>query len=104
MRVWSSYTGVEMFQIPLENPGVALGFSNDTTSLVTCDSAGRISIWDISAMSTPVNYVEFDELTRISKFTSSGDLLIVSDANRVLDPERQRSIHSEITLARQSRP
>jgi len=83
VRVWSSYTGVEMLQIPLENHGVALGFSNDTKSLITCDSDGHISIWDISAMPTPVNYIEFDELTRISKFTSSGDSLIVSDANRV---------------------
>ncbi len=87
-RVWSAYTGVQMFQIPLETYGTALGFSEDNQRLVTCDGAGNIRIWDISGLNAPVNYIQFDELTRISKFTATGNTLIASDANRVwlLDP------------------
>jgi len=83
VRVWSSYTGVEMFQIPLKSYGTALGFSIDGNYLVSCDGDGNISIWDISAMSAPTGYIQFDKLTWISKFTPSGDSLIASDANRV---------------------
>lgn len=83
VRVWSSYTGVEMLQIPLEANGVAVGFGNDANYLVACDGNGSISIWDTSEMSSPVNYIEFDELTSISRFTSSGNSLVASDATQI---------------------
>ena len=89
VRVWSTYTGVEMFQIPLKASGSVLGFSNDNQRLVSSDGIGNISIWDISGMIAPLNYIQFDKLIWISKFTPSGNTLIAADANRVwtLNPE-----------------
>ena len=83
VRVWSVYTGVEVLQVPLETDGAVLGFSNDNQRLISSDGAGDISIWDLSGISAPVNYIQFDKLTWISKFAPSGDTLIASDANRV---------------------
>jgi WD40 repeat protein len=89
VRVWSAYSGVEMYQIPLRTFGTSLGFSNDDTRLITSDGNGRLGIWDISEMTAPVDFVEFDKLTWISKFTPSGDRVIVTEANRVwsLNPQ-----------------
>jgi WD40 repeat protein len=96
VRVWSAYTGVEMFQIPLETAGVALTFSNDNQRLVSGDANGNIDIWDISGMTTPTHYIQFDALTWISKFTASGNTLIASDANHVwlLNPRELSSPQS----------
>jgi WD40 repeat protein len=82
-RVWSAYTGVEMFQIPLDAAGTTLGFSKDSQHLISGDENGDIDIWDISGMIAPVKYVQFNELTWISKFAPSGNRLIAADANRV---------------------
>ena len=89
VRVWSTYTGVEMLQIPLETYGAVLGFSNDNKHLISSDGGGNISIWDLSGIAAPVNYIQFDKLTWISKFTPSGDRLIAAAANLVwlLNPE-----------------
>src|SRR6185503_19404779 len=89
VRVWSAYTGVELLQIPLETYGTVLGFSNDNKYLISSDGSGDISIWDLSGIIPPVNYIQFDTLTRISKFAPSRDTLIASDTSRVwlLDPE-----------------
>jgi len=89
VRVWSAYTGVEMLQIPLDTYGAVLGFSNDNKHLISSDGSGDIRIWDISGITAPVNYIQFDKLTWISKFAPSGDTLIASAANRVwlLNPE-----------------
>ena len=88
VRVWSVYTGVEVFQIPLETIGSLLAFSEDNNYLISSDMNGNISFWDISGMTAPLNFIQFDTLTWISKFTPSGNRLIASDANRVwvLDP------------------
>ncbi|MEO7839139.1 MAG: WD40 repeat domain-containing protein, partial [Anaerolineales bacterium] len=83
VRVWSVYTGVEVLQIPLETNGAVLGFSNDNKYLISSAGSGTISIWDLSGITAPVNFIQFDTLTRISKFTPAGDRLIASDANRV---------------------
>src|SRR6185503_7325268 len=89
VRVWSAYTGVELLEIPLETYGAVLGFSNDNKRLISSDGDGNIGIWDLSGIIAPVNYLQFDTLIRISKFTPSGDTLIASDTSRVwlLDPE-----------------
>lgn len=89
-RVWSAYTGVQMFEIPLSGAGVKVSFSSDDGRLVTSDENGEIGIWDISAMLAPAKYIQFSDLTRISKFTASGNTLVAADANRVwvLDPQR----------------
>ena len=83
VRVWSVLTGVEVFQIPLEIDGTELAFSDDNKYLITSDGSGNISIWDTSGMTAPLNSIQFDKLTWISKFTPSGDSLIAADANRI---------------------
>jgi len=89
VRMWSAYSGVEIYQIPLEASGSALIFSDDDQRLVSGDFDGNIAIWDISEIIVPTNYIQFDELARISKFAPSGNELIASAANRVwlLNPQ-----------------
>ena len=89
VRVWSVYTGVEVLQVPLDTYGALLGFTNDNQYLIASDGNGEISLWDLSQITAPVNYIQFDKLTWISKFTPSGERLIAASANLVwsLDPE-----------------
>jgi WD40 repeat protein len=100
-RVWSAFNGVEMFQIPLNGAGTKLRFSADNQLLISGDENGDIAIWDISGMSAPEKVIQFNELTWISKFTSTGTRLIASDANRVwlLNPG---SIPTRLRLASNS--
>ena len=83
VRVWSVLTGVEVFQIPLKIYGAELAFSDDNKYLITSDGSGNIGIWDTSGMTAPLNTIQFDKLTWISKFTASGNSLIAADANRI---------------------
>src|SRR5215207_6498365 len=89
VRVWSVYTGVEVLQVPLDTYGALLGFTNDNQHLIASDGNGEISIWDLSRITAPVNYIQFDKLTWISKFTPAGDRFVAASANLVwlLDPE-----------------
>ena len=89
VRIWSAYSGVEIYQIPLQSFGTSLGFNQDASGLVSGDGTGTLSIWDISDMVPPVDFAEFGKLTWVSKFTSSGERLIVTEANRVwsLNPQ-----------------
>ncbi len=82
-RVWSTYSGVEMYQIPLKAPGTTVAFSNDDHTLITGDTAGHLDLWDISGLTGPLGYTEMSKLALVSKFTPTGNQLIVSDANQV---------------------
>jgi WD40 repeat protein len=82
-RVWSAYNGVEMYQIPLKAPGSTVAFSNDDHYLITGDAEGHLDLWDISGLTSPLGYTEMSKLALISKFTPTGNQLIVSDSNQV---------------------
>jgi WD40 repeat protein len=83
VRVWSSYTGVQIFQIPLATYGTAVAFSRDNQRLVTGDGSGNIDIWDTSGMNAPLNYIQFDQLTWISKFIGSAKTFVAAAGKRV---------------------
>jgi len=83
VRVWSASTGTEIFQIPLKGEGTAIGFSNDGKNLVAGDVTGEINDWDISSMSAPDNYFQFDELTGEVQFSPSGEWFAGSDGPRI---------------------
>jgi WD40 repeat protein len=83
VRIWSAYSGVELYQIPLRALGTSLEFNSDATGLISGDGNGILGIWDISEITPPVDFVELNKLTWISKFTPSGERLVAVDANRV---------------------
>lgn len=82
-RVWSAYNGVEMYQIPLKAAGTTVAFSNDNHTLITGDAEGHLDLWDISGLTSPLGYTEMSKLALISKFSPTGNQLIVSDSNQV---------------------
>ena len=99
VRVWNASTGTEMFQIPIEGDGLNLGFGENGSRLVAGDSIGDINVWDISVISAPESYLQFDGQVGSMQFSPSGDWLAASDGPRIWllesDPlptlDRQRS-------------
>jgi WD40 repeat protein len=88
VRVWNASTGTELFQIPLKGKGSTLGFSRDGKYLTAGDQNGFINIWDITAIPSPVNYLQFNGVTTSTLYSPSGNLIATSDDRRawLLDP------------------
>ena len=81
-RVWDSMSGSEMMQIPLDERGSAISFSEDATKLIVGDNAGGISLWDTSSLLARLNSFEFPELVREARYSPSGEWLAVNTDQR----------------------
>jgi WD40 repeat protein len=90
VRVWNAATGAQMFQIPINDTGSVLAFSNDGHYLVSGDQSGVVNIWDISVMPASENYLQFNENIGDMEFAPTADWVVASDENRVwlLTPEQ----------------
>ena len=83
VRVWNAATGTELFQIPIKAKGNVLGFSKDGKYLIAGDQNGNMNIWDISALPTPTNYLQFNGVTASALYSPSGNLIGASDDKNV---------------------
>jgi WD40 repeat protein len=83
LRIWDSKSGSQMLQITLDGIGSTIAFAADGKSIIVGDRLGHLSIWDISALSARIWYIEFPELVHEAKLNSFGDLFINSDDKRV---------------------
>ncbi|MEW6405309.1 MAG: TIR domain-containing protein, partial [Chloroflexota bacterium] len=90
IRLWDGTTGAQILQIPLDDGGSVLAFSKDQKYLVSGDTSGGVSIWNISEIATPSSTLQFSGFTSGAQFSASGGLLAVSDEGRVwlLDEEQ----------------
>lgn len=82
-RVWDARTGAEIFQIPLGTSGAQLAFSNDGEYLVSTDQNGGIDIWNLSGLAARLDSIPFNGIMDNVQYSSSGELLAVSEQNRV---------------------
>ena len=82
-RVWDVRTGAEIFQIPLDASGAQLAFSNDGQYLVSTDQNGGIDFWNLSGLAARLDSIPFNGIMDNAQYSPSGDLLAVSEQNRV---------------------
>lgn len=78
VRIWDSVSGIQMLEFPLEANGSAVSFNQDASRIVAADEAGNISLWDISALSSRLGYLEFPEFVHEARLTASGEFMIVN--------------------------
>jgi WD40 repeat protein len=82
-RVWDARTGAEIFQIPLQASGALVAFSNDGEYLISTDQNGGIDIWNISGLAARLDSIPFNGIMENTQYSPSGELLAVSEQNRV---------------------
>lgn len=78
VRIWSAATGAEIFQIPINGFGNVITFSTDGNYLISGDQNGNIDTWDISALSSATNYIQFNQQTQQIQFSNSDEWLATS--------------------------
>lgn len=78
VRIWSAASGAEIFQIPLNGFGNVLTFSADGNYLISGDQSGNINTWDVSTLSSAINYIQLNEQTRQIQFSNSDAYLAAS--------------------------
>lgn len=78
IRIWSAATGAEIFQIPINGFGYVITFNNDGNYLISGDQSGNINTWDISSLSSAVNYIQFNQQTQQIQFSNSDEYLVAS--------------------------
>lgn len=82
-RVWDARTGAEIFQIPLDASGAQLAFSNDGQYLLSTDQNGGIDIWNLAGLAARLDSIPFSGIMDNAQYSPSGELLAVSEQNRV---------------------
>jgi len=83
VRIWSAVNGAELFQIPLKGKGTTLGLTKDGKYLVAGDQNGNIYIWDITAIPSPINSLQFNGATTSALYSPDGKRIAASDDRRV---------------------
>lgn len=83
VRIWSAINGAELFQIPLKGKGTTLGLTKDGKYLIAGDQNGNIYIWDITAIPTPTNSLQFNGVTTSALYSPNGNRIAASDDRRV---------------------
>lgn len=78
VRIWSAATGAEIFQIPINGFGNVITFSTDGNYLISGDQSGNVDSWDVSALASAINYIQFNQQAQQIQFSNSDEYFAAS--------------------------